>query len=191
MVRWPGKIKTGSVSNEIMSHLDWVPTLLAAAGETDIKALLKKGYQGTNRKYKVHLDGYNLLPYLSGSEKEAPRREFFYFTDDGELAGLRYEQWKLVFAEQRASGMAVWRDPFVMLRAPKFFNLRTDPFERADTDANNYERWWMRRIFLMAPAQEYVGEFLATFREYPSRQTPAKFNMDDVMKMLVETSGNN
>jgi len=190
MVRWPGKIKAGSVSNEIVSHTDWVPTLLAAAGETDIRVKLKKGYQGANKKYKVHLDGYNLLSYLTGSEKEAPRREFFYFTDDGALAGLRYEQWKLVFAEQRARGMAVWRDPFVMLRAPKFFNLRADPFERADTDANNYERWWMRRVFLMAPAQAYVGKFLATFKEFPPRQTPAKFNMDDVMKILTESPGN-
>jgi len=190
MVRWPGKIKAGSVSNEVVSHTDWVPTLMAAAGEADIKEKLKKGYQGANEKYKVHLDGYNLLPYLTESEKEAPRREFFYFTDDGVLAGLRYEQWKLVFAEQRARAMAVWRDPFVMLRAPKFFNLRTDPFERADTDSNNYERWWMQRIFLVAPAQAYVGKFLATFKEFPPRQTPAKFNMDDVMKMLLETPGN-
>ncbi len=189
MVRWPARFKAGTVSNEIVSHLDWVPTLMAAAGETDINAKLKKGYQGANKKYKVHLDGYNLLPYLAGSEKEMPRREFFYFSDDGVLVGLRYNQWKLVFAEQRAARFDVWRDPFVMLRAPKFFNLRSDPFERADTDSNNYNHWWAKRLFLLPPAQHYVGGFLATFKEFPPRQTPAKFNMDDVMKTLTESGG--
>ena len=191
MVRWPAKLKAGSVSNEIVSHLDWVPTLMAAVGKADIKATLKKGHKGANRQYKVHLDGYNLLPHLTGSEKEMPRREFFYFSDDGVLVGLRYNQWKLVFAEQRAARFDVWRDPFVMLRAPKFFNLRSDPFERADTDSNNYNRWWIERAFLLSPAQQYVGKFLATFKEYPPRQTPAKFNLDDVMKTLTESSGNN
>jgi len=186
MVRWPGKFKAGMVSNEIVSHLDWVPTLMAAVGEAGIAEKLKKGYQATSKKFKVRLDGYDLLPYLTGSEKEGPRREFFYFTDDGVLAGLRYDQWKLVFAEQRAAGFAVWRDPFVMLRAPKIFNLRSDPFERADTDSNNYNRWWAKRIFLLAPAQQYVGKFLATFKEFPPRQKPAKFNLDDVMKTLTE-----
>ena len=191
MVRWPGKFKAGSVSNGIVSHLDWVPTLMAAVGETDIKEKLKKGHQAANKKYRVHLDGYNLLPHLTGSEKKIPRREFFYFTDDGVLAGLRYNQWKLVFAEQRAARFDVWRDPFVMLRAPKFFNLRSDPFERADTDSNNYNRWWIERAFLLAPAQQFVGKFLTTFKEFPPRQTPAKFNLDDVMKTLTESSGNN
>ncbi len=190
MVRWPAMFKAGTVSNDIVSHLDWVPTLLAAAGETDINAKLKKGYQAANREYKVHLDGYNLLPLLSGNEKKSPRREFFYFTDDGILAGLRYDQWKVVFNEQRARTFRVWSEPFVSLRLPKFFNLRTDPFERADTDSNNYDTWWIRHAFLAAPAQAYVGEFLATFKEYPPRQTPAKFNLDDVMKTLTESSGN-
>ncbi len=191
MVRWPAKIKAGTVYNGVVSHLDWVPTMMAAVGETDIDAKLKKGHKGANKKYKVHLDGYNLLPVLTGSEKEMPRREFFYFTDDGVLAGLRYDQWKLVFAEQRAARFDVWRDPFVMLRAPKIFNLRSDPFERADTDSNSYNHWWAKRIFLLAPAQHFVGKFLATFKEFPPRQTPAKFNLDDVMKTLTESSGNN
>jgi arylsulfatase len=191
MVRWPARIKAGSVSNEIVSHLDWVPTLMAAVGKADINAKLKKGYKVANKKYKVHLDGYNLLPSLTGSEKGSPRSEFFYFTDDGVLAALRYDQWKLVFAEQRAARFDVWRDPFVMLRAPKIFNLRSDPFERADTDSNSYNHWWVERAFLFAPAQAYVGQFLATFKEFPPRQTPAKFNLDDVMKTLTESSGNN
>ena len=120
-----------------------------------------------------------------------PRSEFFYFTDDGVLAALRYDQWKLVFAEQRAARFDVWRDPFVMLRAPKIYNLRSDPFERADTDSNSYNHWWLKRAFLLAPAQAYVGEFLATFKEFPPRQTPAKFNLDDVMKTLTEPTGGN
>jgi arylsulfatase len=191
MVRWPARFKAGSVSNGIVSHLDWVPTLMAAVGETDINAKLKKGHKGANKEYRVHMDGYNLLPHLTGSEKEMPRREFFYFSDDGVLVGLRYNQWKLVFAEQRAARFDVWRDPFVMLRAPKIFNLRSDPFERADTDSNSYNHWWAQRAFLLAPAQQYVGKFLATFKEFPPRQTPAKFNLDDVMKTLTEASGNN
>lgn len=190
MVRWPARFKAGMVSNEIVSHLDWVPTLMAAAGGADINAKLKKGYKANGNQYKVYLDGYNLLPYLTGSEKKGPREEFFYFSDDGDLVGLRYNQWKLVFSEQRARTFRVWSEPFVSLRLPKIFNLRSDPFERADTDSNNYDTWWIRHAFLAAPAQAYVGNFLATFKEYPIRQTPAKFNLDDVMKTLTETSGN-
>ena len=191
IVRWPARFKAGTVSNEIVSHTDWVPTLMAAVGEADINAKLKKGHKASNRKYRVHLDGYNLLPLISGSEKETPRREFFYFNDDGELVGLRYNQWKIVFSEQRTRSFRVWSEPFVSLRLPKIFNLRSDPFERADTDSNNYDTWWIRHVFLLAPAQQYVGNFLATFKEFPSRQTPAKFNLDDVMKTLTESTGSN
>ncbi len=191
MVRWPGKFKAGSISNGIVSHLDWVPTLMAAVGEPNIKKQLMKGHKAGSKKYRVHLDGYNLIPHLTGKEKKSPLREFFYFNDDGVLVGLRYNQWKLVFAEQRAARFDVWRDPFVMLRAPKFFNLRSDPFERADTDSNSYNHWWVKRVFLLAPAQQFVGKFLSTFKEFPPRQTPAKFNLDDVMKTLTESSGNN
>ena len=191
MVRWPARFKAGSVSNGVVSHLDWVPTLMAAVGDPNIKKTLKKGRQAGSKKYRVHLDGYNLIPHLTGKEKEMPRREFFYFSDDGVLVGLRYNQWKLVFAEQRAARFDVWRDPFVMLRAPKIFNLRSDPFERADTDSNSYNHWWVKRVFLLAPAQQFVGKFLSTFKEFPPRQTPAKFNLDDVMKQLITSSGNN
>ncbi len=193
MVRWPAKLKAGTVSNsnEVVSHLDWVPTLMAAVGKADINAKLKRGHKANGKKYKVHLDGYNLLPSLTGKEKKSPRKEFFYFSDDGELVGLRYDQWKLVFHEQRTRTFRVWSEPFVPLRIPKIFNLRSDPFERADTDSNNYDTWWIRHAFLLAPAQQYVGNFLTTFKEFPPRQTPAKFNLDDVMKTLTEVSGNN
>jgi arylsulfatase len=190
LVRWPGRIKSGTVSNEIMSHLDWVPTLMASVGEPDIKEKLKKGYKAGDKAFKAHLDGYNFLPYLTGETAGGPRKEFFYFSDDGQLVGLRRDQWKLVFAEQRARQLQVWQEPFVTLRAPKIFNLRTDPFERADTDANNYNRWLAERIFLAAPGQVIVGNFLQTFAEFPMRQKPAKFNVDDVMKLMTESQAN-
>ncbi len=186
MVRWPGKIKAGSVSNEIISHLDWVPTLVAAAGEPNVKEKLLTGYQTGNTTFKAHLDGYNFLPYLLGETDKGPRKEFFYFNDDGQLVALRRDQWKLVFAEQRARQLQVWMDPFVQLRAPKMFNLRTDPFERADTDSNNYNRWVIERLYLAVPAQVIVGNFLKTFIEFPMRQKPAKFNVEDVMKQITE-----
>ncbi len=190
MVRWPGKIKPGTVSNEIMSHLDWVPTLMAAAGEPDIKEKLKKGHKAAGKTFKAHLDGYNFLPHLTGKSAQGPRKEFFYWSDDGELVGMRYNQWKIVFAEQRARQFDVWREPFVTLRIPKIFNLRTDPFERADTDSNNYHRWLIQRAYLLVPTQVIVGNFLKTFAEYPMRQKPAKFNVDDVIKKMSEPQGN-
>jgi arylsulfatase len=186
MVRWPGKIEAGRFSNEIMSAQDWLPTLMAAVGEPDIKQKLQKGHSAAGRSFKVHLDGYDFLPYLTGKQEKGPRNEFFYFNDDGELVGLRVNQWKLVFMEQRAHYFDVWANPFVSLRVPKIFNLRSDPYERADTDSNNYRHWWIRHAFLLVPAQDYVGRFLATFREFPPRQKPAKFNMDDVMTIMQE-----
>jgi arylsulfatase A-like enzyme len=187
MVRWPGKIKPGSVSNEIVSHMDWLPTFLAAAGDPDIAEKLKKGHQAGNKTFKVHLDGFNLLPYLTGKEKKSPRISFFYFSDDGDLTGLRYDHWKLVFMEQRARGtLAVWAEPFVALRVPKLFNLRTDPFERADVTSNTYYDWFLDHAFLALPAQKYVGDFLATFKEFPPRQKAASFTVDQVMEKLEE-----
>jgi arylsulfatase len=188
IVRWPGKIPAGKVSNEIMSMQDWVPTLMAAAGEPDIKEKLMKGHKANGKKFKVHLDGFNLLPYLTGEEDESPRKEFFYFSDDGSLVGVRHKQYKLVFAEQRAKTFRVWSEPFVQLRIPKLFNLRSDPFERADTDSNNYDRWWIERsAFSVTAVQEIVGNFIGTFEEFPPRQKPAKFNVDDVMKKMYRT----
>jgi arylsulfatase len=190
LVRWPGRIPVGTVSNEIMSHLDWVPTLMAAVGIPDIKQRLKAGYQAAGKSFQVHLDGYNFLPHLTGQQKEGPRTEFFYFSDDGQLVNLRYNDWKLVFAEQRAHTFQVWSEPFVPLRVPKVFNLRRDPFERADIDANNYQTWWIRHAFLIVPSQKVVGEFVATFQDFPPRQKPAKFNVDDVLAQM-RTAGTN
>ena len=192
IVRWPNKIPANSVSNEIMSHADWLPTLMAAVGVTDIKESLKKGYQSksASRTYKVHLDGYNVLPILLGEKTEWPRKEFFYFSDDGELLALRHDRWKIVFAEQRARAFAVWRDPFTKLRAPKIFDLRMDPFERADTDSNNYDRWWGIRAFLFSGAQKIVGDLVATFKEFPPRQKPAKFNVEDAINDLADPISN-
>jgi arylsulfatase len=191
LVRWPGNIPAGKISNEIMSMQDWVPTLLAAAGEPDVKEKLLKGHKAAGKTFKVHLDGFNLLPYLMGKEKESPRKEFFYFSDDGLLVGVRHNQWKLVFAEQRAKTFRVWSEPFVQLRIPKPFNLRSDPFERADTDSNNYDRWWIERsAFSVTAIQAIVGGFIGTFKEFPPRQKPAKFNVDDVMKTMYKTGAN-
>jgi arylsulfatase len=188
MVRWPGKIKAGSVSNDIMSHMDWLPTLLAAVGEPDIKEKLKKGHKIGAMDYKVHLDGYNFLPYLTGKEQKSPREEFFYFSDDGDLQALRYDNWKVVFAQQRAPGtMLVWGEPLVTTRVPWLFNLRTDPYERAAITSNTYWDWWMDHAFLFVPAQAYVGKFLSTFKEYPPRQEAASFTLEKVLSQLQES----
>ena len=187
LIRWPGKIPAGVVSNEIISHLDWLPTFLAAAGEPDVAAKLKQGYDVGDRTFKVHLDGYNLLPYLTGQEAKGPRIQFFYFSDDGALVGMRYDNWKLVFQEQRIPGtLQVWFEPFTTLRAPKLFNLRTDPLERADITSNTYWDWLLDRIFLMVPAQGIVAEFLATFQAFPPRQKAASFTIDQVMEQLTQ-----
>jgi arylsulfatase len=184
IVRWPGKIKPMKISNEIISMRDWVPTLMAAVGEPDIKEKLRKGHKAGGKDFKVHLDGYNFLPYLMGEEENGPRKEFFYFNDGGEMVALRYNNWKLVFAEQRKHYFDVWSEPFVKLRVPKLFNLRTDPFERADTDANNYRRWWIERVFTLVPSQVITKEFIDTFKEFPPRQKPAKFNVDDALSAM-------
>jgi len=185
MVRWPGHIEAGSISNDIMSHMDWLPTLLAAAGESDIKEKLLKGYKAGSKSFKVHLDGYNFLPYLTGQVEESPRPGFIYWSDDGDLTGLRYDNWKVVFAQQRATGtMLTWSEPFVNTRLPWLFNLRTDPYERATLTSNTYWDWYLDHVFLLLPAQVIVGEFLETFEEFPPRQKAASFTIDQVMKQL-------
>ncbi len=186
MVRWPAKIAAGQVSNEIISHQDWVPTLMAAVGDSNVKARLKRGQRVGDKTFKVHLDGYNFLPYLTGQEEHGPRREFFYFSDDGNILALRYNNWKIVFAEQRAHGLEVWQDPFVQLRFPKLFNLRTDPFERADHEAIGYGKWRADRMFVLVPAQAIVARFLETFKEFPPRQKAASFSVDQVLEKLQE-----
>jgi arylsulfatase len=190
MVRWPGKIKPGQVSNEIVAHHDWLPTLLAIAGDTDVKDSLRKGYQVGDMNYKVHLDGDNLVPYLTGQTEKSPREAFLYINDDQQLTGLRYDNWKVVFMEQRVQGtLRIWAEPFVSLRVPKIFNLRTDPYERADITSNTYYDWLIDHVFALVPAQAYVGQFLATFKDYPQRQKAASFNLDDVLRNLKESSG--
>lgn len=191
MVRWPGKITAGSWSNEIMHHMDWMPTLLAAAGEPQIKEKLKTGgVNAIDRTYKVHLDGYNFLPYLTGKEENGPRNEIFYFSDDGDLTALRFQDWKLIFMEQRVEAtLQAWMEPFVPLRVPLIFNLRRDPYERSEKTSNTYYDWLLDRAYLLVPAQTYVGGFLETFKEFPPRQKAASFSLDKVMDTLLNSGG--
>jgi arylsulfatase A-like enzyme len=191
MVKWPGHIEPGFISNEIMSGMDWLPTFLAAAGQADVKEQLKEGYTIDDKTYKVHLDGYNFLPFLTGKEKEAPRNEIFYFSDDGDLTALRYDDWKLIFMEQRATGtMQTWSEPFIPLRLPIILNLRRDPYEFATITSNTYYDWLLDHAFLLVPAQDIVGEFLMTFKEYPPRMKAASFSLDKVMEKLSEPTSN-
>jgi arylsulfatase len=184
-IRWPGVIKPGTVLNDIFAHEDMLPTLLAAAGDTDVKQKLMKGMEVGNRTFKVHLDGYDITDALAG-KAPSPRKEFFYFNDDGSLVCLRYNQWKIVFAEQREHGFEVWREPFVPLRLPKLFNLRADPFETADHEGMDYPRWAVEHLFLLVPAQQYVGQFLASFRQFPPRQKPGSFSIDQALEKLQQ-----
>jgi arylsulfatase A-like enzyme len=186
-VRWPGVIKPGTIYNEIVAHEDWIPTLVAAAGDPDIKEKLLKGHKVGEKTFKVHLDGYNVTDYLAGTSED-PRKEFIYFVDDGSLVGLRYLQWKIVFAEQRAHGLDVWQDQFEPLRLPKLFNLRSDPFETADEEGMDYERWRVEHLFVLVPAQAYVAKFLETFKEFPPRQKPGSFSIDQVMANMEQAS---
>jgi arylsulfatase len=190
MVRWPGHIKPGTWSNEIMHHMDWMPTLLAVAGDPNVKKKLLKGHKAIGREYKVHLDGYNFLPYLTGKENKGPREEIFYFSDDGDLTALRYKDWKLIFMEQRVEAtLQAWAEPFIPLRIPLIFNLRRDPYERAQLTSNTYYDWLLDRAYLLVPAQGYVGKFLGTFKDYPPRQKAASFSLDKVMEKLQEGGG--
>jgi arylsulfatase len=185
VIRWPGRIDAGTVSSEIISHMDWLPTLLSAAGEPDIKQKLLDGHQADGKSFRVHLDGY-----LTGEADRGPRLEFFYVSDDGDLVAMRYDNWKVVFMEQRMRGtVGVCLEPLVVLRAPKLFNLRTDSFERADTTSNTYWDWFMDRIFLMVPAQGIVGEFLQTFVQFPPRQKAASFTIDQVQAKIEAAVG--
>jgi arylsulfatase len=190
MVRWPGKIKPGQWNNQIVHHMDWLPTLLAAAGDPNIKKELLKGVTANGRKYKVHLDGYNMLPVFTGKADKGPRHEIFYFSDDGDLTALRYDDWKLIFMEQKATGtFRVWMEPFVPLRVPLIENLRRDPYERAELTSNTYYDWMLDRAFLLVPAQAYVANFLATFKDYPPRQKAASFSLEQVLEKMQSPAG--
>jgi len=184
-VRWPGKIKAGTVSNEIMSHLDWVPTLLAAAGDSKVTEKLLKGYKANGKNYKVHLDGYNFLPYLTGKEKKGPRKEFFYFSDGGDLMALRYNNWKVHFMVQDQPGtLEIWQREFRGLRMPYIFNLRTDPYEQATITSNTYWDWYIDHAWVMYPLGNVVGEYLATYKEYPPRQKAGSWDMGKALGAL-------
>lgn len=183
LMRWPGVIKPGTEINHITSHEDWVPTLVAAAGEPNVKEKLLTGYQAAGKTFKVHLDGYDQRDVLAGTGP-GKRAEYFYWTDDGNLAGLRYDRWKIVFLEQRAEGLAVWENPLIPLRFPKLFDLRADPFERAQTDAGDYARWRVERAFALVPAQAYVAQHIKTYVDYPPRQRPGTFSLDHALAQL-------
>jgi arylsulfatase A-like enzyme len=189
LVRWPGKIPAGVASNEIVQHHDWLPTFLAMAGDPDVVEKLKKGHQAAGKTFKVHIDGYNLLPYLTGQEKKSPRQGFVYFDDDGNLVALRFDNWKIVFMEQRVRGtLALWAEPFVPLRLPKLFNLRTDPFERADITSNTYYDWFIDHIPQVLAAQAILVPFLETFKEFPPRQKAASFTIDQALAKMSEAA---
>ncbi len=192
MVRWPGKIPEDTVSNEIVHHMDWFPTFLAAAGNETVKEDLKAGVtsETLGRDYKVHLDGYNILPMLTGETEESPRKEIFYFTDDGDLAALRFNDWKITFLEQKEwATFRAWIEPLTPLRTPLIFNLRRDPYERGYRTSNTYYDWMLDRAYMLVPAQAYVGQFLATFQEFPPRQEAASFSLDKVMEKLSNPGG--
>ena len=185
-VRWPGKFKPGTVLNGIVSHQDWLPTLLAAAGETDVAAKLHEGHKIGKKTFKVHIDGINMLPYLTGTAKESPRNFFFYMSDDGDILSIRMKDWKVVLMEQRAKQLLCWFEPFVKLRAPKMFNLRRDPFERADENSNTYWDWLISHAYIIYGMQAIVAGQIKEFEAFPPRQKPASFNLDAVMRQLEE-----
>jgi arylsulfatase len=185
LVRWPGLVQPRSEINQIVSAEDWLQTLMAAAGEPKISAKLLEGYGAGEKNFKVHLDGYDQRDVLAGRGPDK-RREFFYWTDDGNLAGLRYDQYKAVFMEQTAHGLEVWAKPFETLRAPKVFNIRSDPFERAEHEAGAYDKWFIDHLFVLVPAQAFVGQHLATFKEFPPRQRPGSFSVEQVLEKLTQ-----
>jgi arylsulfatase len=185
LVRWPGKIPAGSVSNEIVQHHDWLPTFLALAGEPDIVEKCEKGYKAGDKTYRVHIDGYNLLPYLTGKEKKSPRKGMIYFDDDGNLVALRFDNWKVVFMEQRCQGtLQVWAEPFTALRLPKLYNLRTDPYEFADVTSNSYWDWVLEKGYMTFAGTTLATEFAKTFRNFPPRQKAASFTIDDALEKM-------
>jgi arylsulfatase len=186
-IRWPGVIKPGTVYSDMFAHEDLIPTFAAAAGEPDLVEKVKKGYEAGGKTFKVHLDGYNLIPFFSSEVTESPRKEFLYWSDDGDLMAIRVNQWKVSFKEQDHTGLSVWQREFTNLRAPRIYNLRADPFERGP-EAIAYGDWMAHRMFLIVPSQAIVARWLSSFKEFPIRQKPASFNLDEVMRKLSESS---
>jgi arylsulfatase len=183
-VRWPGHFPAGETLNGIVSHEDWLPTFAAVAGAPDIIEKLKTGVELNGRKYRNYLDGYNQLDYLSGKAKASPRNEFIYVNDDGQIVAMRWDAWKAVFLENRGMAFGVWREPFIEIRVPLLFNLRRDPFERAQQNSNTYNDWFMDRVFVLVPLQQMAGKFLMTMKEYPPSQRPGSFNLEKVQKAI-------
>ena len=188
-IRWPGHFPAGETLNGVVAHEDWLPTFAAAAGAADIKEKLRTGVELNGRKYRNYIDGYNMLDYLSGKAEESPRKEFMYVNDDGQIVAIRYNAWKAVFLENRGMAFEVWREPFTELRVPLLFNLRRDPFEKAQHNATVYNDWFLSRVFVLAPMQQLAGEFLTTMKDYPPSQTPGSFNLEKVQKQIEASMG--
>jgi arylsulfatase len=189
IVRWPGKIPAGVVVNDIVQHHDWLPTFLALAGEPDIVEKCKKGHQAAGKTFKVHIDGYNLLPFLTQEGVRSPRKGFVYFNDDGDIVALRFDNWKVVFMEQRVEGtLRIWAEPFVTLRIPKVFNLRTDPYERADITSNSYYEWFLYHDYIALAASVILVPFLETFKDFPPRQKPGSFSLDQALQRMNDVA---
>jgi arylsulfatase len=188
-IRWPGKFQAGTTLNGIVAHEDWLPTFAAAAGDTTIKDRLLKGVSLNGRDYKNYIDGYTQLDYLSGKAKESPRKEFMYVNDDGQVVAIRYDDWKVVFLENRGEAFGVWREPFTELRVPLLFHLRRDPFEKAQHNANTYNDWFLDRAFVIVPLQALATRFLQSMKDYPPSQTPGSFNLQKIQKQLERPAG--
>jgi arylsulfatase A-like enzyme len=188
-VRWPGHFPAGVTLNGILAHEDWLPTFAAAAGAPDIKEKLATGVELNGRKYRNYIDGYNQLDYLSGKTKEPPRKEFIYVNDDGQIVAMRYDAWKAIFLENRGVAFGVWREPFTELRVPLLFNLRRDPFEKAQHNSNTYNDWFLDRVFVLVPMQQLAAKFLMTMKDYPPSQTPGSFNLEKVQKQIEASLG--
>jgi arylsulfatase len=188
-VRWPGHFLAGETLNGIVAHEDWLPTFASLAGATDIKDRLAKGVELNGRRYRNHVDGYDMTYYLSGQAKESPRHEFIYVNDDGQIVAMRYDDWKAVFLENRGVAFGVWREPFTELRVPLLFNLRRDPFEKAQHNANGYNNWFLDRPYIIVPIQALAGQFLATMKDYPPSQTPGSFNLSKIEEKLKQSHG--
>jgi arylsulfatase len=188
-VRWPGHFPAGTTLNGIVSHEDWFPTFASIAGAPDIKEKLKAGVELNGRKYRNYVDGYDMTDYLSGKTDKSPRNEFWYVNDDGEIVAARYDAWKAVFLENRGEAFGVWREPFIHLRVPLLFNLRRDPFERAQHNSNTYNDWFLDRVYVLVPLQAMAGKFLMTMKDYPPSQTAGSFNLDKIQKQLEAATG--
>jgi arylsulfatase A-like enzyme len=189
LIRWPGKVEAGAISNGIVQHHDWLPTFLEMAGAPDVVDKLKQGYKAIGRTYKNHIDGFSLLSYITGKQKESPRNFFFYISDDGDILAMRYDNWKLVFLEQRCHGtMQVWAEPFTRLRMPKIFNLRTDPYEFADVTSNTYYDWFIHNAYFIYAAQTGAGTFAASFKDFPPIQRPGSFTIDEAIAKMSDAN---